>query len=243
MKLRWTLLPFVAVLLLGPRRAWAQYLNVEPVRRPPLASGERLVDEVVASVEIQGDTRPPVFVLASDVSLTLRYELVARGAPSPLTVPVDVSVSRAILEQVIGERLLERQAERAADPPPSVEEIAEERARMLGRLGSIGGVVPLVRAVGLRPSDFEALVRRRVVVSRYLQRHLARSVEPSEAELRAAYEEERVGAFRAEGVPFAVARAEIREALLRAGYPRAVRNYLRSVASRVRIRLWTSEGW
>jgi hypothetical protein len=96
----------------------------------------------------------------------------------------------------------------------------------------------LVRALGLSEQDFETFVRRRLIVSRFLERHLARSIEPGETELRAAYENEQFGAFRAEGVPFAVARAEIREALMRQGYPRAIRSYLRSIGSRARIRLW-----
>jgi hypothetical protein len=231
-----------ALLAMAPRTAGAQALSAAPERRPPLAPGERLVDEVVAALELEGDPRPPVFVLASDVALTLRFELASRGAPSPLTTAVDVSVSQAILALALGERLLEREAARAGDEPPTADEIEEERNMLAARLAPIGGVAPLLRAVGATPADFEAFVRRRLVVSRFLQRHLARSIEPSEVELRAAYDEERVGAFRAEGVPFAVARPEIREALIRHGYPRAVRSYLRSVGSRARVRVWTGEG-
>lgn len=226
--------------LAGPRRADAQFLNAPVESRPPLRGDAVRVDEVVAAIEIEGDDRPPVFVLASEVELSLRYELVTRGAPSPLTTGVDVTVSRSILEQVIGERLLERESQRAADPLPSAADIDDERTQVSSRLASVGGPAALARALGLSDDDFEVFVRRRLVVSRFLERHLARSVEPAESELHASYENEQFGAYRAEGVPFAVARQEIRDALIRIGYPRAIRSYLRSIGGRARIRLWSA---
>lgn len=229
----------MALVCAVPLTARAQFLNAPAETRPPLRGDAVVVDQVVAAIEVEGDDRPPVFVLAGEIELSLRFELATRGAPSPLTTQVDVSVSRSILEQVIGERLLERESQRAADPLPSAADVDEERMQVSARLANIGGPAALVRAVGLSDDDFEEFVRRRLTVSRFLERHLARSVEPAESEIRAAYDNEQFGAFRAEGVPIAVARQEIRDALVRQGYPRAIRSYLRSIGGRARIRLWS----
>jgi hypothetical protein len=223
---------------LVPALAHAQFLNVTPETRPPARPDAVRVDEVVAAIELEGDERPPVFVLASEVELSLRFELATRGAPSPITTQVHVSVSRGILEQSVGERLLEREAARAGDPLPSDADVDEERMLVATRLANIGGPEAFVRALGLSDDDFEVFVRRRLIVSRFLEHHLARSIEPSEAELRAAYEQEQFGAYRAEGVAFNVARHEIRENLMRQGYPAAIRSYLRSLGGRAHIRLW-----
>lgn len=231
-----------AALVLSGGRVHAQFLNVRPEPRPALPAGETMVDEVLAVVDLESDERAPVFVLASEVDLALRFELTVRGAPSPLSTAVDVTVTRGILEQVMGEKLLVREAMRAGDPMPSDAALAAERARWIPRLAVVGGLGALLRAVSAEPGDFDAFLRRRLWAAAFLQRHIARSIEPTEVELRAAYDEERFGAFRAEGVSFAVARHEIREELMRQNYPRAVRAYLRSISSRARVRLFLGSG-
>ncbi len=230
----------LAALIAAPSIAHAQFLNAPVETRGSVTGDSLVVDQVVAAIEIDGDDRPPVFVLASEVELDLRFELATRGAPSPLRTSVDVTVSRSVLEQAVGERLLEREAQRAGDPLPSEAEIEEEHVEMASHLANVGGPEALLRAVGLSDDDFEVFVRRRLIVSRFLARHLARSIEPAESELRASYENEQFGAYRAQGVPFAVARAEIRAQLMRTGYPRAIRSYLRSIGARARIRLWST---
>ena len=224
----------VAVL---PSAGRAQFSTVSIESRAPLRGSRAVVDEVVASIATDV-TRPPVFVLASEVELTLRFELATRGAPSPLTIEVDETVSRAMLEQVLGERLLERESLRVGDPRPTDEQVTAERVLLTERLAPIGGPDALLAAVGADASDFTEFVRRRVQVAQFLERHLARAIEPTESELRAAYTEERFGAYRAEGVGFAIARPEIRTALMRQGYPAAIRGYLRSLGGRATIRLW-----
>ncbi len=222
-----------AALVFSPRVAHAQFLNVPVETRASIRADAVIVDQVVATIEVEGDDRPPVFVLGSEVELSLRFEL-------PPHSELTATLRRGILEQVIGERLLEREAQRAGDAAPDAADIEDERMRVASHLASSGGPAALVRAIGLAEADFDAFVRRRLVVARFLEQHVARSIEPLESELRAAYENERFGAYRAEGVAFSVARHEIRESLVREGYPRAIRAYLRSLGGRAHIRLWES---
>lgn len=224
-----------AAVYLAPKAVRAQFLNVAIETRAPTREDAVTVDEVVATIEVEGDDRPPVFVLESEVELSLRFELMAGERATSLA-------RRGMLEQVIGERLLEREAQRAGDAAPSATEIEEERLEVSSRLASTGGPMELVRSLGLSDGDVEAFVRSRLVVARFLERHIARSIEPLESELRAAYETEQFGAYRAEGVPFGVARHDIRDHLVRLGYPRAIRAYLRSLGGRAQIRLWRLGG-
>ncbi len=224
-----------------PRVAFAQVLTQRPVDRERLPAGEQLVDAVVAVVELQSDERAPVFVLQSDVVLAARIELAARGGSPALAVPIDEDTFRAATEQVIGERLLEREAARARDAPPTMQMVGDESRRLDRRLAAAGGIAALLTATGSAADDLHLLVRRRVIVSGYLEGHLARSVEPSEADVRAAYDSERVGPYRAEGTPFAEVRAVIRVALIRDSFARAIRSYLQSISSRATIRSFVPE--
>ena len=226
------------MILLLPSVSAAQFLSVRPATRETLPSSETAVDDVAAAVEIEGDDRPPIFVLRSEVDLAMRFELAARGQRIPPAGQL-AAVSRSMLEQVIGERLLEREAARALDPEPTTDALEEEHTQLASRVAPAGGINGLIRSGGFGPGDFDKFVRRRLIVGQFLERHLLRSVEPTRAELRAAYDEERIAPYRAQNVPFQSVRADIRAVLIREGYARAIQAYLRSIGSRARVRLWT----
>src|SRR5215207_9864832 len=105
------MLVVVVVVVLAPARAGAQFLSARPTTRGPVEPGEHLVDEVFAAVEVEGDDRPPIFVLRSDVELVMRFTFATGRVrhPAPFTAPPDSVSLRASIEQTIGERLLERE--------------------------------------------------------------------------------------------------------------------------------------
>jgi len=224
--------------------SWAAPVQAQPAvtepARAPLAPGERELDEVVASIEIEGDDGPPVFVYATELRVAVRLLLASSGYPNALTERVHESVTGYVLNDLLGEKLLEREARRSDDPMPDTREVLLELDRLLERLGS---VTPEEFFVATRTgrATVEAAVRRRMVVMQYLRAHQARLLEPSEAELRAAFEAGRFAPYRNGGTRYAQVREEIREKLVAAAVPRAVRSILRAMGGRVRIRRWPIE--
>ena len=234
----------LALVLAGglmPARTRGEIPGAQRVTRPPLDASEVAIDDVMASMEIEGDAVPR-FALRSQYTLLLRTELVARGADNALYAEVHVSVAEAILEQLVAEEVIVRDAERAHEDEVSEEDLASERALAVGALHGRDSVAELLQATGESPEEFDRLVRRRVIVRRYLVAHASRLIEPTDADLRQAYLAERYRRFRDGGVPFAAARRFLRDDLRRAQAPTAARQYLQGLGSRVRERVFNRAG-
>ncbi|MBI5516098.1 MAG: hypothetical protein HY909_20105 [Deltaproteobacteria bacterium] len=207
------------------------------VQRPALPPGEVLVDEVLAAVELEGDP-VPVFATRSELELLVRTELYSRVSADltpaqALAVAVDPSQTASLLEQLVGELVVDRAAERAGEAEGGAA-LEEERRAVQGAM-PVGGLGPLLRASGATAEEFDALVRRRLRVRRYLLAHNASLLEPDEVALRAAYEALPAGEGRE---PYARARRALRERLLRRQLPSAVRAYVRALGSRARVALF-----
>lgn len=217
----------------------AQIAGAEVVSRPSAVPGEATVDAVVASVEPEGGASPR-YALRSEYVLMLRADLMARGAPDALTAAVDPSVAWPVLEWLLGEHAVVREAERAGAADPEAGALSEVRARLVARLGGDAGLAALLRGTGASPGEFDALVRRRAVVLAWLVSRHARLIEPEESALRQAHEAGRFAALYREGASFAEAREVIRRELVAARFPAALRQYLRGLGSRARLRVFVS---
>ncbi|MDP3275966.1 MAG: hypothetical protein Q8Q09_12270 [Deltaproteobacteria bacterium] len=224
---------------LWPRAAIAQPAVTETAR-PALAPSHRVLDEVVASIEIAGDDGPPIVVFASELRLAVRTLLVTSRAPEPLTIDVHESVSSSVLNDLLGEKLLEREGRRSDDAEPPPQDFAEAIARLRTSLGEIT-VEALQTGTGAVTRTLNASIRRRLCVALYLRRHQARLLEPSDTELREAFDSGRFSPYRNGQSEFARVRAEIRERLAAIAMPRAVRAILRAMGAQVRIRRWPLE--
>lgn len=211
------------------------------VERPALPPGEVLADSVVASVEIEGD-RVPRFALASDMVLLTRLELLVRGAPDALHVNIDPVTREGYLEQLLGETVVAREAERAGEADAVSTIMDEERTRLMVRMPESAGLSELLSATGSSVTDFDRLVRRRALALRYLLARQPRLLEPAEPDLHTAYEGPRFRELRESGVSFTAARARVREDLLRRNLPAALRMYLRALGSRARVRVYSRAG-
>ncbi|MBL8682856.1 MAG: hypothetical protein JNK05_27065 [Myxococcales bacterium] len=229
-------LVIAALVAVFARPASAQPQVTEPPRSS-LPRGERPVDEVAASIEIDGDDGPPVFVYASELRVAVRSILASSGYPGALDATVHESVTGSILNDLLGEKLLERESRRSDDPVPNPSDVLAGVERFFSQLG---GNTPadFLRATGAGRATVEAAVRRRLAVSFYLRAHQSRLLEPSDAEVRAAFDSGRFAPYRSEATRFAQVRDEIRERLAAAAMPRAVRSIVRAMGGRVRIRRW-----
>lgn len=230
-----TLVLLTAAGALAPSRAHAQR-TIRAVERPALAAGERSVDEVVVAVESGGEDPVPVFVLAREVLFALRFEQAFNGANAAAlrTVP-RAAAWRDAEELAAGEALLDRSARRSADPEPSPEELAAERAFLDEATRSAGGVLAVCSAAGLPLTEVDHAVRRRIVAARFLFAREPARMEPSDDDLRAEW---RRGDPTAQ--PFAAARGRLRALLLRRGYARSVRGFVRALGTRLRMRRWAN---
>lgn len=213
----------------------AQLLGAEAVTRRSIPPGEAALDAVIASIEPESDPSPR-FVLQSDYVLLLRTELAMRGAPDALHVRVDESVSLPVLEQLMAETVVVREAQRAGLDTVDAAELSAAREDLASRMDDVGGIEALLRETGASAAEFDALLRRRVVSERYLLSRRPELLEPSDDDLRAALEQDRYRALVAAASSPSEGRAEVRRELLWRALPRALRQYFRALGSRVRVR-------
>ncbi|MEZ4408714.1 MAG: hypothetical protein R3A52_19915 [Polyangiales bacterium] len=228
-----------------------QLSSAELVARPAPPPGETVLDGVVASMEPEGAA--PRFVLRGDLVLLLRAEMVMRGAPDPLVGEFHPTVVWGVLEQLVGEQLAVREAERAGMSEVTPEQLASMRVWMLRRLGGDAGLASLLEATGAGEQEFDALLRRRVVAERLLRARRAEGTDPDEATLRQTWERVRHPAEEGgASARDAALRAELgdeverwessREALrvdaVRYGAAGSLRAWVRALGSRVRLRVF-----
>ena len=228
-------MPGAPVLALLTAGVFAQLLGAETVVRASPPPGETSLDSVIASIEPESDPTPR-FVLQSDFVLLLRTELAMRAAPDALHVAVDDTVSLPILEQLMAETVVVREAQRAGLDGVDPNELAAVRSLVTVRMAPAVAVDGLLRATGTSATEFEALLRRRVVSERYLLSRRPELLEPTEEELRQAFEQERFRALAGSEATISEGRAVVRRELIRRALPRALRQYLRALGSRVRVR-------
>ena len=213
----------------------AQLLGADTVVRPSNPPGEAALDAVIAAIEPESDPSPR-FVLQSDFVLLLRTELAMRGAPDPLHASFDDTVLLPILEQLVAETVVAREAQRAGLDGVDPAELSAARELVMSRMAPAVDVDALLLATGASAAEFDYLLRRRVVTERYLMSRRPELLEPTEDEMRQAFEQERYRALAGAASSPSAGRAAVRRELARRALPRALRQYLRALGSRVRVR-------
>lgn len=221
--------------------ALLQVAGADGVQRPSAVPGETAVDAVVASLEPEGGVAPR-YAMRSEFVLLLRADLLARHAPGALTTEVDSSVSTAVLEWLLGELAVVREAERGGGGDPDPELLASLRQRMVTRMGGEAAVTGLLEATGLSAGEFDSLLRRRAVAMAWLLERHPRLIEPEDTAVREAYESSRYASLYREGATLGEARRSIRQALVENRYPQALRQFLRGLGSRVRVKVYVDTG-
>lgn len=224
-----------------------QLQGVEFVSRAPPPTGELPLDAVIATIELNGD-RTPRYVLRSELTLMLRSELLRFGMPQALTAAVSDASAWPVLETLLGEALAVREAERSAvanlsslDPGAVGALRARYRDEYVRRQRLAPGegedaIARLLAATGLSQSDYDTMLRRRLVARAYLEARHERLLAVSEVELRRALESGRYASQCAEDDE---QRRCVRAELQWLGVPNALRQYLRSLGGRVRVRIFS----
>jgi hypothetical protein len=227
-----------------------QLQGVDYVSRAAPPPAETVVDGVVATLELTGDSAPR-YVLRSEYTLLLRTELLSHGMPDALNAPVSEASAWPVLETLIAETLAVREDERSAlgnlstlDPAAVGALRARYREEIVRRqrLDPADGepaIARLLASTGLSQGDFDTLLRRRLVARAYLEARHETLLEVSEVDLRRAVESQRYADRCAvEAEQRRCVRAEVQWSSL----PGALRQYLRSLGGRVRVRIFSDAG-
>jgi hypothetical protein len=185
---------------------------------------------------IVGATTPgpdATLILRSDVELRARIELsgqtegLIRGALPP-------ELLGATLQALIGEALIEREAERLRAEPPSDAAIEVERAALERRAGGASRWAELAAFLEVSDEEVRAAALRRARVSAFLRANLEGSGAVSEAELARVHAS---GEHPFAGRPLDEVRALLREWLAREGLQRDVGRWVGALRRRSVVRV------
>jgi hypothetical protein len=206
--------------LLPASRALAQY---EPVR-----------SEGVAALVGGPSARPGVAViLRSDIYLRARITL-SRESSEPPTGPLPSPLLAAALEEVIGEVLIEREADRLRAARPSEAEIDRERRRLERQAGGAERLEALLAAEAIAREEIEAIARRRAYAGAFLRANLEGNATVSDAQVERVYES---GAHPFAGRPIDDVREPLRLWIAQRVLRRDVRRWIEVLRSRTTVRV------
>jgi len=178
----------------GPSRAWS------------VNETGRLVDRIVAVITPADAHASRTLITLSDLELEARVALISRGAVLAAEAELPADTLAATLEWSIAEHLILAEAETLAVAVAETTELEAAVAGFRERLGQTAFERFLARWE-VEPGELLRLLRRRIVVDRYLASRLRLGGGISERELRDAYEARK-------GELGSVTFADAREALL-----------------------------
>ncbi len=147
------------------------------------AAQETLPAEAIVAV-VGGPTPGPTtnVVLLSDVELRARLELAVAGG-TMREVPRDLLV--ATLEEIIGELLVAREADRLGTAEPSESDIRRERERLVTSVGGEDALSRLLVSVSASEAEVQVIAARRARVNAFFRANLEGTSEISDAQLEA----------------------------------------------------------
>ena len=198
----------------------------------PVTPGGVRADGIVAVV---GGTAPGPgvdVVLSSDVELRARIALSSRVAGSAASVPLPGDLRAAALEQIVGELLIAREAERVRVASPTEAELRAERDRLEAEAGSADRLRALMRRLGAGQEELAAVVRRRALVGGFMRANLEGITVVTDAEIDRAYA---AGDHPFADRPLPEVREGLRAWLSRLALDRAVRRWIGVLRARTPV--------
>ncbi|MCB9597766.1 MAG: hypothetical protein H6719_33925 [Sandaracinaceae bacterium] len=174
---------------LTPRLGMAVLLLalVAPSRAAAQVPGSRTrVEGIAAWVGGVGRTGASP-ILRSDVVLRARMRLGGQTGRVEMG-PLPPALLRAALDELIGEVLIEREADRLRATRPSDAEVLEERARIDREAGGATVLNELLRRLAAAPEEIDAVARRRAYVDAFLRANLEGNTEITDTQVDRAFE-------------------------------------------------------
>jgi hypothetical protein len=196
--------------------------------------GATRVEGVAAAIG-GGTGEAAEMILQSDVELRARMLLLGRDLDQALAGELPRGLLAASLRELIGERLIAREAERVQITRPTTSSLAEERQRMLAAAGGGQRVAALLARLGASQSELDVTVQRRALVGAFLRANLEGTTVISEREVDAHIAQD--AALFAGRSPVLV-RAEVRANLARLALARNIERWVRVLRARVQVRIY-----
>ncbi len=155
----------------------------------PIVAGGVRADGIAAIVGGEAPGPGVELVLRTDVSLRARITMTGRLGRPASSVPLPRELFISTLEQLIGEALIAREAERVRVTPPSDQDVAREQERLVEEAGGLPNLRELVRRLGATMAEVDLIARRRALVASFLQANLEGTAVVTDGEVDRAYAE------------------------------------------------------
>ncbi|HET6336558.1 MAG TPA: hypothetical protein VFG30_25215 [Polyangiales bacterium] len=176
-------------------------------------------------------------ILQSDVELRARLLLLGRDEKSALHLELPTGLLSAALRELIGEKLIAREAERVQITRPTQAMVAQEKQRLVASAGGPDRVQRLLASLGAGPAELDGMAERRALVGAFLRANLEGTTLITEREID--QQIARDGAQYAGQNPVTV-RAQVRTILARATLARNIERWVRVLRARVPVRIYAS---
>ncbi len=135
-------------------------------------AGAVRVEGVAALIAGEGTRVPPVVILLSDVELRARLRLAGQREGIDASVPLPASLLRAVLDEMIGEALLAREAERTQVAEPTAAALEAERRRLWALGGGRARTQTLLGQLGADEDELSRMAERRAQAAVFLESNL-----------------------------------------------------------------------
>lgn len=144
---------------------------------------EQWVDGVVAIVGARSMQPDAVVVLKSDI------DMLAALYGSQSDVLASARTQKAVLDELVGEGLIVREAHRVGLDDPSPADLRSAQTHFVRQLGGDSHVRSVMREHGIADLDLEQIIERRAIVAHFLRVNLEDTARVSEAAVRARYDQ------------------------------------------------------
>jgi hypothetical protein len=191
------------------------------------------VDGIVAIVGGHTPSSSTDVVLRSDVELRARLHLAAAGAELPVG-PLPPDLLAAVLDEIVNELLIRREASRLHAAEPSPAQVARQRQEIARSVGGEERLRRLCQALAVDLDEIDALAARRAYVDAFLRANLEGSTWISDAQVEQVYES---GDHPFTGMPLDQIREPLRAWLAQAALERDVARWVEVLRSRTPVRV------
>ncbi len=151
------------------------------------AQSRTRVEGVAAWVDAVAQGAGGVPILRSDVELRARMGVAGRTGRASLT-PLPPALLAATLDEIVGEVLIEREADRLRAARPSAADVRRSRERLVSSAGGPAVVQQLLALLGASDEELDVIARRRAYVEAFLHANLEGSTVISDAAVERAFE-------------------------------------------------------
>ena len=238
-------------------------LRIRTTERPrgtvlPLAGPMLLASMILASASSGASAQAPVLVegvaaivgaptpragarvvLMSDVDLRARMRLTGQREGELHLGPLPAALLAATLDELLGEALIAREAERVQLASPTERDVREELLRLEALAGGSERMGQLRASMGVSDEEMDAMARRRAIVKVFLEANLQGAATIDDTRVERVYES---GEHPFVGQELEAAREPLRLWLARRALDASVRRWVEVLRARTVIRVLATYG-